>query len=200
MTTQIKSVAQANKQFESKLKLAAGNVDQSHKALVWALLHAIEEQDVSQLDTMLGVVVEYWPTLVSRFTDYVVATLDGVTFEQGAFNDNGIQFALSQCAVLATPWNTRERLKKDAKPAKAYDVRTDIKRALNKVAKCAANKLHTTSTLKGTSNQAIADILKKAQADIEAVYAGQHVERVNAVDNSDVANVTAIGGRKRKAA
>lgn len=186
MATQIKSISQANTQFKRNLVSAASAVEKSHSALVWAMLNAIETQDPSQLDTMHALVSEYWPTLVSRFNDYVLASIDGLEFKSGQYVDGGSVFALSECAVLATPWNTRDRLARDKAPAKAYDVRTDVKRMINKVAKCAAGKLPTTSTLKGANNQAVADILKKAQADIEAVYAGEHVAHVERVNNDDV--------------
>ena len=198
MSTQIKSVSQANAQFRANLKSAAASVDKSHSALVWALLNAIEEQDASQLDAMRAMVVEYWPTLVSRFDDYVMATIDGLKLVGVAYDDGGETFTLSKYASLSTAWNVRKRLAKSPMDGKPVDIREDITRTINKLAKCARGELPVVEAMTGATGKLIADILAQAKADIEAACAGTYKAAAQPANNADVANVTPI--KKTKAA
>lgn len=198
MTAQIKSVSQANAQFRANLKSAAASVDKSHGALVWALLNAIEEQDASQLDAMRAMVVEYWPTLVSRFDDYVMATIDGLKLVGVAYDDGGETFTLSKYASLSTAWNVRKRLAKNPMAGKPVDIREDIARTINKLAKCTRGELPAVEAMTGATGKLIADILAQAKADIEAACAGTYKAAAQPANNTDVANVTPI--KKTKAA
>lgn len=199
MTTPIKSVDQATTQFKRNLIAGSVAIDKSHVALVWAILNAIEDQDLSALDTMRAMVADVFPVLVSRFDDYVLATLDGVTLVAGAYDDDGDTFELSKCAELRTPWNVKKRLAKPS-ASDALDIRADIARAVAKMARAAKGKVAVVDQMKGTNGQHIADILANAQAAIEAVYAGTYAAPA-VINNSDVQNVTPIKkSRSKKAA
>ena len=184
MTT--KTVANTNSQFARDLKAGRTALDKSHASLSWAILEAISSQDLSQLTTMRGMVAEAWPVLRSRFDDYILATLDNVKIVSGEFDDGGALFALKDSAVLATPWNSKDRLAKDAKPSKAIDPRVDIKRTINK---CAKSTLVASLESKA-AKQHVADILAKAMADIEAVAAGTY--KAKAKSSKSTAKVVAI--------
>ena len=198
MTTAIKSVSQANTQFRANLKSAAVHVEKSHGPLVWALMNAIETQDLSQLDKMRAMVVVYWPTLVSRFDDYVLATLDNVKLVGVSYDDDGELFKLSKCASLSTAWNVRKRLAKSPMAGKPVDIREDITRTINKLAKCTRGELPVVEAMTGATGKLIADILAQAKADIEAACAGTYKVAAQPANNADVANVTPI--KKTKAA
>lgn len=182
----IKNVAQANTQFAANLKAGRSTIDKSHVALVWGILNAVDTQDLSQLDTMRALVAEEWPALRSRFDAYMLATLDNVTLKAGVFTDDGELFALSDCAVLATSWNTRAKLgSRDIKAPKLLDPRADLTRTINKV-----NKGGLVEAL-NTKQQLVADVLAKAKADIEAIAAGTYAVPAKPV-KSTPANVARI--------
>lgn len=190
MTTQ--NVATTNAQFKRDLKAGRTALDKSHKPVTWAILHAIETQDLSQLDSMRASVAEAWPVLRSRFDDYVLATLDTVTLVNGVYfagdKDGEVLFALSQCAVLATPWNTRDKLAKGAGDIKPIDPRTDVKRLINK---CGKRSLVESLASKKNA-QHVADILARAMADIEAVAAGTYKKTAKPVKRATTGNVVGI--------
>lgn len=202
MAKQIESVSQAVNQFTAHLKGAAGAIDKSHVALAWALINSVNEQDLSALDVLRGKVVEYWPTLVSRFDDYICASLTPVSRQGNVFvacpadekvADVGeYTFALSEHARLAVCWNVKKRLAKDPAATKPYDIRADITRAINKLAKVIEGKKAGVEAMQGTQGQQIADVLKRAQADVEAIYAGTYKAKAKPAKATEPVNVVTI--------
>lgn len=188
MTT-FNTVEQANKLFESKIKLAAKHVGQSHPALVFNMLDAIKTQDVDGLNTMYAKVCEHMPALVSRFKGYVLVSLDGIEFETGEFV-SGELITESEYCSYGTPWNTPKAVKRDTTP-KAIDPRKAITQLANKLAKRGLDaefKAHAPSK----AAKQVAAVMAKALADLEAIHAGTYGKAATPKKAAKSGNVVGI--------
>ena len=174
-----KTIQSTNAQFKRDLKAGRAALDKSHIQLVWAFDNAIEEQDLTQLDTMYAMVAEAWPALKTRYSDYIVASLDNVKFKSGKFDDDGQLFDKSAQCVLGTAWNTRDRLAKTDNTPKVVDPRAELKRTVNKLAKRGM-----VAAFDGDASQHVADVLAKALADMEAIAAGTYGKKAKRVATS----------------
>lgn len=189
----IQSVVSAQKLMVQSLRKGAEWIAKSHPAVIYALDLSVAEQDLSPINALYSTVKETSPVMLGRFVDYVVASLDGVTRSGDGFTDGGESFQWSECASKATAWNTHKRLAQQPKAAKPVDPRKGITQLANSVARAGLADKYATKAQRA----AVAEILARAKADLEAVVAGTYGAPAQHVDPAaGESNVSSIAKRK----